>query len=330
MTAHRDLKNIVRDRMVKTGESYAAARVHVMRARAEHLGLPVAPPVVAAVADTVEAIVLKVNLQSARVRILGEDGEVTFRASGVCRLVPGHLATLTMKRRWTHRGYAYASGSVKDARIDIPRLGLVPLPLEDRGLEDFSGYEPYRRPEPYAPLWKRLTRRPRPSFAMHPIAWDAVAVASADADVAPGCDAADLARAGDVDGARELLMDILARDLRCIDAHVHLGHLVFDRSPTDALVHYEIAKQIGELSLGPSFDGVLLWGIIYNRPFLRCLHGYGLCLWRLGRPLEAEQVFERILSLNPNDNQGVRECWLAVRNGGTWEAMSAVENQTLH
>ena len=43
-----------------------------------------------------------------------------------------------------------------------------------------------------------------------------------------------------------------------------------------------------------------------NRPYLRCMHGYGLCLWRLRRFEEAERVFERMLWLNPSDNQGAR------------------------
>jgi hypothetical protein len=30
-------------------------------------------------------------------------------------------------------------------------------------------------------------------------------------------------------------------------------------------------------------------------------------------------VFERMLSLNPNDNQGVRSCWDDVRHGRTWD-----------
>jgi hypothetical protein len=42
-------------------------------------------------------------------------------------------------------------------------------------------------------------------------------------------------------------------------------------------------------------------------------------LWRLGRAREAQLVFERILSLNPNDNQGVRVCWNDLREGRTWE-----------
>jgi tetratricopeptide (TPR) repeat protein len=86
------------------------------------------------------------------------------------------------------------------------------------------------------------------------------------------------------------------------------------------MVHYEIGVRIGELSLPTAFDGVLAWSALYNRPFLRCLHGYGLCLWRLGRTDEAVSVFERMLALNPDDNQGVRICRHDVRAGLTWEA----------
>ena len=121
-------------------------------------------------------------------------------------------------------------------------------------------------------------------------------------------------------------METLGADLRCIDAHAHLGNLLFDRSPERAMVHYEIGIRIGELSLPTGFDGLLVWGRIYNRPFLRCLLGYGLCLWRGGRLAEAQQVFERILSLNPNDNQGVRSCWYDVRTGRSWEETRARED----
>jgi hypothetical protein len=36
------------------------------------------------------------------------------------------------------------------------------------------------------------------------------------------------------------------------------------------------------------------------------MQGFGLCLWRLGRFEEAGRVFDRMLWLNPSDNQGVR------------------------
>ncbi len=76
---------------------------------------------------------------------------------------------------------------------------------------------------------------------------------------------------------------------------------------------------IGELSLGERFEGVLPWGRVDNRPFLRWMHGYGLCLWRLGRFDEAERVFGKMLWLNPSDNQGVRFLLEDIRTGKTWE-----------
>ena len=327
MTAHRDLKKIIRERQKKTGESYTAARTHVMRDRAELLGLEADVPT-ATEPVRVDAVVLKVNQQSARVRILGEEGQVTFRSGevwGVVPVAPGHLVTLVVEKRWTWRDDAYASGRIENPRIDVEKLGLVPLPLDGGELEDLrSAYEPYRNPDPYAPLWRKLTARRRAWFEMDPIAWGALP--GLDADENPTCDAGELAEAGDREGARELLMEALCTDLRCIDAHAHLGNLEFERSPKRAIVHYEIGIRIGELSLPPGFDGVLVWGRIYNRPFLRCLNGYGLCLWRLGRLAEAQQVFERILSLNPNDNQGVRFCWEDVRNGRSWEEMQQRED----
>jgi hypothetical protein len=76
--------------------------------------------------------------------------------------------------------------------------------------------------------------------------------------------------------------------------------------------------RIGELALGLDFDGLLPWGHIDNRPFLRCMHGFGLCLWRLKRFEEAEHVFERILWLNPSDNNGVRFLIDDVRARTLW------------
>ena len=317
MTAHRDLKRIIRERQARTGESYTAARVHVMRDRAELLGLEGPGPAIA-VSGRAEAVVLKVNRQSARVRILTEADQVTFRSGDVWEIVPGHLVTLVVERRWIWRGDAYASGRIENLRIDVTKLGLAPLPLDGGELQDVRSYsEPFESPDPYASLWKRLTAKPRASFEFDGIAWGAFP--GRDVEENPTCDAAELAEAGDREGAQELLMETLAVDLRCIDAHAHLGNLEFERHPERAMLHYEIGIRIGELSLPPGFDGLLEWGYIYNRPLLRCLHGYGLCHWRRGNLSEARRVFERILSLNPNDNQGVRFCWQGVIDGRRWE-----------
>jgi hypothetical protein len=101
-------------------------------------------------------------------------------------------------------------------------------------------------------------------------------------------------------------MELFQADLRSLDAHAHLGNFGFDYRPEDTIRHYEVAVRIGKLSLGPDFVGLLPWGHIDNRPFLRGMHGFGGCLWRLGRFEEGERVFVRMPWLNPSDNQGVR------------------------
>ena len=120
-------------------------------------------------------------------------------------------------------------------------------------------------------------------------------------------------------------MKLLAQDLRCLDARAHLGNFAFDRSPTEAQRHYEIGVSIGAFSLGRKFDGVLAWGLIDNRPFLRCLHGVGLCCWRVGNTREAAAVFRKMLWLNPSDNQGARLNLAAALAGKTWEEMEGDE-----
>ena len=114
-------------------------------------------------------------------------------------------------------------------------------------------------------------------------------------------------------------MDCCQADLRCLDAHAHLGNLVFNQLPEDAIRQYEAGVRIGELSLSEGFAGLLPWGWIDNRPFLRCMQGFGLCLWRLGRFREADLIFDRMLRLNPSDNQGARFLIGDVRAQVVWE-----------
>ena len=85
--------------------------------------------------------------------------------------------------------------------------------------------------------------------------------------------------------------------------------------------------RIGELSFDSDFNGVLKWGFLENRPYLRCLHGYGLCHWRLGNVTEARAIFERMLWLNPTDNQGARYLLQAIDQGQSWEQMKAADEQ---
>ncbi|HZV51749.1 MAG TPA: hypothetical protein VFD49_18535 [Candidatus Dormibacteraeota bacterium] len=138
----------------------------------------------------------------------------------------------------------------------------------------------------------------------------------------PIATALELARGGRRREARGLLRSLVERDPRCLDAHVHLGNLTFRRSPRAALIHYQTAVAVGELALPRDFNGVLGWGQADNRPFLRGLHGLGLCLWRLGRLNEAAAVFDTLLWLDPGDSQGEICNLRSVRARTPWRSTS--------
>jgi hypothetical protein len=119
--------------------------------------------------------------------------------------------------------------------------------------------------------------------------------------------------------ARGLLESLLAADVRCLDAHAHLGSFAFDYSAALALPHFAAGVAVGERSLPAGFAGLLPLAWIDNRPFLRCLHGYGVCLFRLGKLTAAEAVLDALLWLNPTDNQGARMLLEPARACTPWQ-----------
>jgi hypothetical protein len=264
-----------------------------------------------------ELVVLSVKQKAARCRLLGGDRTFTFRAGRLWDLVPGEIATVKPAKQWTYAGNPYLSGAVASTRLDARALGLVPLRMEERGIWDPAQHYWGEEGEPVEEWAKPvIARGPRPEFEMEQV------LPGADVEDPfsdPIGESNDRKDSGDFDGAYKILMDLCQADLRCLDAHSHLGNFLFDHRPEDAIRHYEAGFQIGELSLSGEFDGVLPWGCIDNRPFLRCMHGFGLCLWRLGRFEEAECIFDRMLWLNPSDNQGVRLVIGQVRAGAAWK-----------
>ncbi len=265
----------------------------------------------------VELVVLSVKERAARCRLLGTGGTITLRSSGLWEAVPGEIATVRPRKHWRYAGHPYLSGDVADVRLDVTALGLAPLRLEPCGTWDPA--EKYWGEEGDAiDAWARsiIAHGPRPGFEMEQVLPGSD---PNDPDVDRIIESNDLKDAGDLAGARRILMALLETDLRSLDAHAHLGNLVFDHAPREALRHYEVGVRIGELSLAENFTGVLSWGLVDNRPFLRCMKGYGLCLWRLGRGDEAARVFDRMLWMDPADNQGLRFLLPAVRDGRRWE-----------
>lgn len=57
----------------------------------------------------------------------------------------------------------------------------------------------------------------------------------------------------------------------------------------------------------------LPWLELGNRPFLRAYHGLGLCVLDDGDVEAALEIFERLVSLNPNDNLGARALVVGCR-----------------
>lgn len=269
------------------------------------------------VSGPVELVILNVKERAARCRIPGTEREITLRSSDIWDCAPGEIVTVLPRKQWRYAGHPYLSGKVESRRIDIAALGLTPLRLHHRGTWNPAG-EYWGEPDEPIPEWVQpiILRGPRPLFEMEQV------IPGRDPDEPfddPITRSSEMKAAGDFGEARRLLMDLLTADLRCLDAHAHLGNLAFDRQPRVALRHYEIGIGIGELTLEEDFDGVLSWGLIDNRPYLRCLHGYGLCLWRLEQFHEAARVFERMLWLNPMDNQGARFLLVDVQNNKPWE-----------
>jgi tetratricopeptide (TPR) repeat protein len=130
-----------------------------------------------------------------------------------------------------------------------------------------------------------------------------------------------------------ILEQCLREDLRCLDAHAHLGLFAFRHAGSShkrieyALRHYQVEVGVGELTVGKDFAGALPWGWVDNRPFLRCLQGLGLCWWRLSENEKAQEVFARLLLLDPPDALGARFLLWALERGLTWEEYGESEEQ---
>ncbi|MEK7329297.1 MAG: cytoplasmic protein, partial [Candidatus Eisenbacteria bacterium] len=229
----------------------------------------------------VELVALSVKERAARCRLLGSDRVITLRAGGIWDVVPGEIVVVKPHKQWSYAGHPYLSGEIESARLDVSALGLVPLRLEDQGVWDPQDEYWGEEGEPIE-AWARpiIARGPRPAFEMEQVLPGAD---PDDPDTDPITDSNDLKDAGDHEQAHRILMELCQADLRCLDAHAHLGNLVFDHRPQEAIRHYAVGLRIGELSIAGDFDGLLPWGHIDNRPFLRCMHGFGLSLWRLGR-----------------------------------------------
>jgi hypothetical protein len=211
------------------------------------------------------------------------------------------------------RRTAWTYPSLTSIVVDIAR----PLGLYERGDWDPATEYWGESDEPADPLLAEvIAAGVRPCFEMEQVL---PGVVGDDWDSDPIVDAAELHRAGlDREAAisLEALLDI---DERCVDAWAHLGMIALDRRGPGAAVHlYETGVAIGEASLPDGFGGVLRRGWIDNRPFIRCLHGLGLCAWRQRRWDDAEAIFTALVWLDPAGSGDALACLDPVRARRRW------------
>lgn len=284
-----------------------------MNESTQEIDIPIGKPI--------EVVAIAVKTAAIRCKIVTTEQPITFRK--VRNEVEGEILTIIPSKVWRYWKTHYMTGEIKSKRIDIPALNLEPLTLNEMWVWDPK--EEYWA-EPDDPLNKYFKSiidfGVRESYEMDQII---PFQDPDDFDSDPILEASDFHKYGNHVEAFKIMEKILTTDLRCLDAHAHLGNWEFNSAnkPYKMIIdkarrHYEVGVNIGELSLGKDFNGVLPWGRINNRSFLRCMHGYGLSLWWLGLSEEARKVFERMLWLNPTDNQGIRFLLADIDDGKTW------------
>jgi len=122
-----------------------------------------------------------------------------------------------------------------------------------------------------------------------------------------GCE---LYEEGNLDEAERTFQAVLAQMPDHLDAIHHLALVLSERNLLDeARDLWNQAVRVGHRAFPQDFElgrDRLEWGWLENRPFLRCLRGLALAIYERGELEEALRLFQESLSLNPNDNQGVR------------------------
>ena len=262
-------------------------------------------------------VVLSVKERAARCRLLTSDRVITLRAGGLWDVVPGEIVVVNPHKQWNYAGHPYLSGEIESPRLDVDALGLAPLRLEDQGIWDPRDEYWGEEGDPIE-AWAAqiIARGPRPAFEMEQVLPGAD---PDDPDSDPIIDSNDLKQAGDNKAAYRILMEL------CRAISAAWTPMPISATSRSITVHRRPSATTRSACASASSRSAITstaccrGGTYDNRPFLRCMHGFGLCLWRLGRFEEAGTVFERMLWLNPSDNQGVRFLIAKVRAGMAWE-----------
>lgn len=147
-----------------------------------------------------------------------------------------------------------------------------------------------------------------------PLATDGLNDAEADARDRAQQIAFDAMEAKSTAQARKLAKRALKLYPNCVDALVVMNDLDA-RTTTELIAGLQEAVAAGERSLGAQFireNTGHFWMLMDTRPYMRALEQLAGQLFAKGLNLDAIAIYEKMLKLNPNDNQGVRDLLLGA------------------
>lgn len=106
---------------------------------------------------------------------------------------------------------------------------------------------------------------------------------------------------------KKLIKKALELDPNNVEAYNYLAGL--EKDLNKAIQLYEKAVKVGEKTLGKKFfkeEKGHFWGMVQTRPYMRAKISLAGCLYANKEDDKAIAIYEEMLELNPNDNQGVR------------------------
>ena len=112
---------------------------------------------------------------------------------------------------------------------------------------------------------------------------------------------------------KEMALNALEVSENCADAYVILAEL--EKNPQTRIDLYRKASAAARKTLGEEIfteSRGNFWMMVETRPYMRAQQGLAFSLWDSGNIDEAKGIYEDMLDLNPDDNQGVRYSLLLI------------------
>ena len=122
---------------------------------------------------------------------------------------------------------------------------------------------------------------------------------------------------------RKFARKALNLNLDCIDAYVVLA--IESQSLAEKIALLKEGISVGDRIWATELEDSDFpwWGVMETRPYMRAMHNLGLEFQNAERDSEAEQIYNRMLVMNPNDNTGIRYLLL-----GLWTAQGDLKKCT--